>query len=172
MATEGKHLSHYDKAKVPSAEPFRFGLVVSEWNSHITEALLRGAKDALIDCGALEENIRVEYVPGSFELPSGAQAMLEYLKLDAVVAIGSVIRGETAHFDFVCQACAQGIKDVALRYSKPVIFCVLTDDNEGQSIARSGGKLGNKGVEAAIAAIQMAHFRGKFSHTKPAGFGR
>lgn len=170
MATQGKNLSDYKKDAIPNASLMRFGIVVSEWNGHITGNLLRGSLDTLHANGALEENIKVSFVPGSFELPSGAQIMLEHLNLDAVICIGSVIRGETAHFDFVCQACAQGVKDVALKYSKPVIFCVLTDDNEDQSIARSGGTFGNKGVEAAIAAIKMVELRQSFSTKRPAGF--
>ena len=122
----------------------------------ITEALAQGATEALLDCGALPEHILRWNVPGSFELTFGCKKMIQTEKLDAVVAIGSVIRGETSHFDFVCSATAQGIKDLNVAYDVPVIFCVLTDDNIEQSRARSGGKHGNKGTEAAIAAIQMA----------------
>ncbi|MBO6532440.1 MAG: 6,7-dimethyl-8-ribityllumazine synthase [Muricauda sp.] len=156
MATENKNLSVYDKSKIPNAKDLRFGIVVSEWNGEITEALAQGAKEALLDCGALPEHILRWNVPGSFELTFGCKKMIQTEKLDAVVAIGSVIRGETSHFDFVCSATAQGIKDLNVAYDVPVIFCVLTDDNIEQSRARSGGKHGNKGTEAAIAAIQMA----------------
>ncbi|WP_306013307.1 MULTISPECIES: 6,7-dimethyl-8-ribityllumazine synthase [unclassified Allomuricauda] len=156
MATENKNLSVYDKSKIPNAKDLRFGIVVSEWNGEITEALAQGAKEALLDCGALPEHILRWNVPGSFELTFGCKKMIQTEKLDAVVAIGSVIRGETSHFDFVCSATAQGIKDLNVAYDVPVIFCVLTDDNIEQSRARSGGKHGNKGTEAAIVAIQMA----------------
>ncbi|MFN3136779.1 MAG: 6,7-dimethyl-8-ribityllumazine synthase [Allomuricauda sp.] len=156
MATENKNLSVYDKSKIPNAKDLRFGIVVSEWNGEITEALAQGATEALLDCGALPEHILRWNVPGSFELTFGCKKMIQTEKLDAVVAIGSVIRGETSHFDFVCSATAQGIKDLNVTYDVPVIFCVLTDDNIEQSRARSGGKHGNKGTEAAIAAIQMA----------------
>jgi 6,7-dimethyl-8-ribityllumazine synthase len=156
MATENKNLSVYDKSKIPNAKDLRFGIVVSEWNDEITEALAQGAKEALLDCGALPENILRWNVPGSFELTFGCKKMIQTEKLDAIIAIGSVIRGETSHFDFVCSATAQGIKDLNVAYDVPVIFCVLTDDNIEQSRARSGGKHGNKGTEAAIAAIQMA----------------
>ena len=156
MATENKNLSVYDKSKIPNAKDLRFGIVVSEWNGEMTEALAQGAKEALLDCGALPEHILRWNVPGSFELTFGCKKMIQTEKLDAVVAIGSVIRGETSHFDFVCSATAQGIKDLNVAYDVPVIFCVLTDDNIEQSRARSGGKHGNKGTEAAIAAIQMA----------------
>lgn len=156
MATENKNLSVYDKSKIPNAKDLRFGIVVSEWNGEITEAPAQGATEALLDCGALPEHILRWNVPGSFELTFGCKKMIQTEKLDAVVAIGSVIRGETSHFDFVCSATAQGIKDLNVAYDVPVIFCVLTDDNIEQSRARSGGKHGNKGTEAAIAAIQMA----------------
>ncbi len=156
MATENKNLSVYDKSKIPNAKNLRFGIVVSEWNGEITEALHNGAKEALLDCGALPGNILRWNVPGSFELTFGCKKMIDTQNVDAVIAIGSVIRGETSHFDFVCSATAQGIKDLNVAYDTPVIFCVLTDDNLQQAKDRSGGKHGNKGTEAAIAAIQMA----------------
>jgi len=156
MATENKNLSVYDKATIPNAEDFRFGIVVSEWNAEITEGLYKGAYEALLDCGALEENIIRWNVPGSFELTYGSKKMITSQKVDTVIAIGSVIQGETKHFDFVCSATAQGIKDLNVLYDTPVIFCVLTDNYMQQAIDRSGGKYGNKGAEAAIAAIKMA----------------
>ncbi|RAV30448.1 6,7-dimethyl-8-ribityllumazine synthase [Sinomicrobium soli] len=156
MATENKNLSQYDKTGIPDAGSLRFGIVVSEWNDTITEGLFSGAQAALLDCGALPENIIRWNVPGSFELTFGCRKMLETHEVDAVIAIGSVIRGETSHFDFVCSAAAQGIKDLNVRYDCPVIFCVLTDDTVQQAADRSGGKHGNKGTEAAIAAIKMA----------------
>jgi len=156
MATENKNLSVYDKSKIPNAKNLRFGIVVSEWNGEITEALSEGAEDALLDCGALPENVIRWNVPGSFELTFGCKKMIQTEKVDAIVAIGSVIRGETSHFDFVCSATAQGIKDLNIAYDVPVIFCVLTDNNLQQAKDRSGGKHGNKGTEAAIAAVQMA----------------
>lgn len=156
MATENKNLSTFDKTKIPNAKDLRFGIVVSEWNAEITSALSQGAFDALLDCGAKTENILQWDVPGSFELTFGCKKMIETQKVDAVIAIGSVIRGETSHFDFVCSATAQGIKDLNVAHDVPVIFCVLTDDTMQQAKDRSGGKHGNKGTEAAIAAIQMA----------------
>lgn len=167
MATAGKDLSHYDKNTLPDATAMRIGIVVSEWNDDITEELYKGALDTLLDCGVLEGNIHRWNVPGSFELIYGCRQMQGSTfpvmhrrtkkHLDAVIAIGSVIRGETAHFDFVCQGVTQGIKDLNLNKTRiPVIFCVLTDDNHQQSVDRSGGKHGNKGSEAAIAAIKMA----------------
>jgi len=156
MATENKNLSVYDKATIPNAKDFRFGIVVSEWNAEITEGLYKGAYEALLDRGALKENIIRCNVPGSFELIYGSKMMITSQKVDAIIAIGSVIQGETKHFDFVCSAAAQGIKDLNVLYDTPVIFCVLTDNNMQQAKDRSGGKHGNKGTEAAIAAIKMA----------------
>jgi len=156
MATENKNLSDYDKTTIPNAKTLRFGMVVSEWNSEITNGLYTGAVTALIDCGALEANIIKWDVPGSFELTHGCKKMIATQKVDAVIAIGSVIQGETKHFDFVCDATAQGIKDLNVLTDTPVIFCVLTDHTMQQAIDRSGGIHGNKGAEAAIAAIKMA----------------
>ncbi|WP_010520145.1 6,7-dimethyl-8-ribityllumazine synthase [Croceivirga radicis] len=156
MATENKNLSVYDKASIGNVTGLKIGLVVSEWNNNITEPLFQGAFDALIDCGIATSDIIRWNVPGSFELTFGAKKMLETQAVDAVVAIGSVIRGETSHFDYVCSATAQGIKDLNVQFNVPVIFCVLTDDNLQQSIDRSGGKHGNKGTEAAVAALKMA----------------
>ena len=156
MATSNKNLSVYDKKTIPNAKSLRFGIVVSEWNSEITEALYHGAEATLLDCGAIPDNILRWDVPGSFELTFGCKKMIQENELDAVIAIGSVIKGETKHFDFVCSATAQGIKDLNIQTRTPVIFCVLTDDNLQQAVDRSGGKHGNKGTEAAIAAIKMA----------------
>ena len=156
MATGLTNLSVYNKDEIPNAKQLRFGIVVSAWNDNITEQLFKGAYAALLDCGAQEKNIVRWNVPGSFELVFGSKKMLETQKVDAVIAIGSVIRGETSHFDYVCGATAQGIKDLNVKFDVPVIFCVLTDDTLQQSIDRSGGKYGNKGIEAAIVAIQMA----------------
>ena len=158
MATANKNLSDYDKTTIPNAIDFRFGIVVSEWNDAITEGLYKGAYEALIDCGALDENIIRWDVPGSFELIYGSKKMQEH-RVNAVIAIGSVIQGETKHFDFVCEGVTQGIKDLNVMHDTPVIFCVLTDNTIEQSLARSGGAHGNKGTEAAIAAIKMAALR-------------
>ncbi|RKR07119.1 6,7-dimethyl-8-ribityllumazine synthase [Maribacter vaceletii] len=156
MATANKNLSVYDKTTIPNAKDFRFGIVVSEWNTEITSGLYLGAVEALKDCGAIEENIVKWDVPGSFELIYGSKKMIATQEVDAVIAIGSVIQGETKHFDFVCSGTAQGIKDLNVLTDTPVIFCVLTDNTLQQAMDRSGGKHGNKGTEAAIAAIKMA----------------
>ena len=158
MATANKNLSDYNKSSIPNAKDFRFGIVVSEWNPNITEGLYKGALEALIDCGALPKNIIRWNVPGSFELVYGCKKMQDQ-NVDVIIAIGSVIQGETKHFDFVCDGVTQGVKDLNILYDTPVIFCVLTDNNMQQSLDRSGGKHGNKGTEAAIVAIKMADFR-------------
>ncbi|WP_309640805.1 6,7-dimethyl-8-ribityllumazine synthase [Flavobacterium sp.] len=159
MATANKNLSNYDKNTIPNAKDFRFGIVVSEWNDHITNGLFSGAEIALLDCGAKQQNILRWNVPGSFELIYGSKKMIETQNVDVVIAIGCVIKGETMHFEFVCEGVTQGIKDLNVMSDVPVIFCMLTDNNEQQSIDRSGGIHGNKGTEAAIAAIKMAYLR-------------
>lgn len=159
MATENKNLSNYDKNTIPNAKDFRFGIVVSEWNETITEGLYQGAEAALLDCGALPENIVRWNVPGSFELVYGAKKMIATQQVDCVITIGCVVKGETMHFEFVCEGVTQGIKDLNVQTDVPVIFCLLTDNTMQQSIDRSGGKHGNKGTEAAIAAIKMADLR-------------
>mgnify|MGYP000852474359 FL=1 len=164
MATANKNLSNYDKSKLPNAKDFRFGIVVSEWNDKITKGLFDGAEAALLDCGALPENIIRWDVPGSFELIYGAKKMIETQNVDCVITIGCVIKGETMHFEFVCEGVTQGVKDLNVKGDVPVIFCLLTDNTEQQSIDRSGGIHGNKGTEAAIAAIKMADLRKKSSH--------
>ncbi|MCA6423236.1 MAG: 6,7-dimethyl-8-ribityllumazine synthase [Flavobacterium sp.] len=159
MATANKNLSHYDKNTIPNAKDFRFGIVVSEWNEHITNGLYTGAEAALLDCGALPENIIRQNVPGSFELIYAAKQMMKSINFDVIITIGSVIKGQTMHFDFVCQGVTNGIALLNAEGDIPVIFCVLTDNNEQQSIDRSGGVHGNKGIEAAIAAIKMAELK-------------
>lgn len=161
MATSTKNLSEYDQTTIPNAKDFRFGIVVSQWNQNITQGLKQGALSTLLENGVLEQNIVIWDVPGSFELIYGSKKMIETQNVDAVISIGSVIQGETKHFDFVCEATAQGIKDLNVRTDVPVIFCVLTDNTMQQAIDRSGGKHGNKGTEAAVAAILMADLRKK-----------
>lgn len=161
MATANKNLSDHDPNSVPNANDMVFGIVVSEWNGNITSGLLQGAYATLLKYGAKEENIIVKYVPGAYELPLGAQILFEKTNVDAVICLGSVIQGETKHFDFVCQGAALGIKDVALKFNKPTVFGVLTDNTLQQAIDRSGGKHGNKGDEAAVTAIKMVAFQRK-----------
>jgi 6,7-dimethyl-8-ribityllumazine synthase len=155
MATKNTNLSHFSKEEVPNAKDLCFGIVVSEWNANITESLYNGAYDTLIECGANTTDISRYNVPGSYELVFGAKVAARS-KVDVIICLGSVIQGETKHFDFVCNAVAMGIKDLNLALDIPVIFGVLTDDTIQQAENRSGGKHGNKGVEAAITAIKMA----------------
>ena len=156
MATVNNNLSEYNKDKIPNGADFKIGIVVSEWNIEITENLLRGAKQALIDNHVSEDKIMVKWVPGAFELPLGCQILLESDDdLDGVIAIGCVIQGETKHFDYVCQGASQGIMAVNLEYNTPVSFCLLTDNTKQQSIDRSGGKHGNKGIECAVSCLKM-----------------
>lgn len=144
-----------DINQIPDANNLKIGIVVSNWNSNITNNLLKGSLDLLYSKKVIKDNIQIMNVPGSFELVYGCKKMQEK-QVDVVIAIGSVIKGETKHFEFICNATSNGIKDLNVNGRCPVIFCVLTDDNLKQSIARSGGELGNKGTEAAIAAIKMA----------------
>ncbi|SHF79672.1 6,7-dimethyl-8-ribityllumazine synthase [Flavobacterium segetis] len=165
MATVNKNLSEYDKNTLPNAKDFRFGIVVSEWNETITEGLCKGAIEALLENQVPAHHIVRWNVPGSFELIYGSKKMLQTQNVDAVIAIGCVIQGQTKHFDFVCEGVTQGIKDLNVQTDIPVIFCVLTDNTMQQSIDRSGGIHGNKGTEAAIAAIKMAYIRQQASFT-------
>jgi 6,7-dimethyl-8-ribityllumazine synthase len=153
MAT--KNLSEYDLTTGPSASGMKFGIVVAEWNYEVTGALAQGAADTLKRHGAKDEDIIVKHVPGTFELTLGAQYLAEFAKVDAVIVLGCVIQGETRHFDFICQGVTQGITSLNIKYNKPFIFGVLTTDNQQQALDRAGGKLGNKGDEAALTAIKM-----------------
>jgi 6,7-dimethyl-8-ribityllumazine synthase len=153
MAT--KNLSEYNINTIPSAKNMKFGIVVAEWNYQITGALAQGAVDTLVKHGANEQNISIKHVPGAFELTLGGRFFAEYTDVDAILLLGSVIQGETRHFDFICQGVTQGTTSLNLQFNKPVIYGVLTTDNEKQAIERSGGRLGNKGDEAAITAIKM-----------------
>ncbi|MES2590052.1 MAG: 6,7-dimethyl-8-ribityllumazine synthase [Bacteroidota bacterium] len=165
MATANRNLSEYDKNNIPNGADFKVGIVVSEWNDSITLNLLKGAKETLIENGVPEKSILIRFVPGAFELPLGAQLMLDNTDIDGVIAIGVVIQGETKHFDFVCQGTTQGIMHINLEYNSPVAFCLLTDENMQQSIDRSGGKHGNKGVECAIACMKMIELKKSFEIT-------
>lgn len=156
MATQLKNLSDFSQTEIPSSAPYRFGIVVAEWNAAITQALYHGAYQTLVKYGTPEDQILTYTVPGSFELTSGADLLLKYKHLDAVICLGCVIQGETRHFDFICDAVAQGVSNVSIKYNKPVIFGVLTTDNQQQAEDRAGGKHGNKGDEAAVTAIKMA----------------
>lgn len=155
MATAGKNLSAFDPNLFTNCAGFRIGIVVSDWNDHITYKLLQGANSVLDAIGHPKALRKELHVPGAFELPLGAQQLCKNSDIDGVLAIGVVIQGETRHFDFVCSGATQGLMDVMLKFDKPVGFCLLTDNTEQQSIDRAGGKHGNKGTEAMVAVLQM-----------------
>jgi 6,7-dimethyl-8-ribityllumazine synthase len=156
MATALKNLSAYDENDLPSAEPFVFGVVVSEWNAPITHALYEGCVETLTKHGAIVENIHTVQVPGSFELPAGAKILASSLPFDAIICIGCIIKGETKHDEYISHAVATGLTGLNITSGVPCIFGVLTPNTEQQAKDRAGGKHGNKGVEAAITAIRMA----------------
>jgi 6,7-dimethyl-8-ribityllumazine synthase len=158
MATAYHNLSLYDPATIPNGTDMTIGIVVSEWNGNITGPMLDGACNILKKHGVGEENILIDYVPGSFELIFGAKHLAENKPVDAVIVLGSVVRGDTPHFDYVCCGVTQGIADMNIRYDIPFIFGLLTTDNMQQAEERAGGKHGNKGDECAITAIKMIDF--------------
>ena len=161
MASSLHNLSDYDIQSVPSAQGVRFGIVVSEWNKEVTGALLEGACSTLLKHGAQEADITVLTVPGSFELVYGAARMVNSGKFDAVIAIGCVIRGDTPHFDYICQGATQGLADLNREAKVPVVYGLLTCNTMEQAEARCGGILGNKGDECAVTAIKMVDFKRK-----------
>ncbi len=166
MASASHSLSEYDAATVPDATDLTFGIVVAEWNAPITHALYEGCYDTLIKHGAQPANIHVIQVPGSFELPAGARMLHGQKNPDAVICLGCVIRGETSHHEYINQAVAHGLVNLSLATGKAFLFGVLTTDNEQQARDRAGGKHGNKGVEAAVAAIRMAALKRDLSAPK------
>ncbi len=153
------NLSDYNPSTVPSGGEYRIGIIAAEWNPEVTDALLKGAVDTLLEHGVKEEHLIVRRVPGTFELSSAADIMLDSQYPDAVICIGCVIQGETRHFEFICQAVSQGLTNVAIKHECPVIFSVLTTDTMQQALDRAGGKHGNKGVEGAITALKMLAFK-------------
>ena len=157
MASSNKNLSTFSSKNINDISGSKFGIVVSEWNSEITEALYAGAVETLLQNGASKDNIIKKNVPGSYELTLGAQWLAKE-NIDAVICLGCVIQGETPHVDYICQAVANGITNVGLKYDKPVIFGVLTTLTLQQALDRAGGKHGNKGDEAAATAIKMLGF--------------
>ncbi|MCS7036447.1 MAG: 6,7-dimethyl-8-ribityllumazine synthase [Saprospiraceae bacterium] len=166
MASALQNLSQYDASTVPDASEIIFGIVVAEWNAHITHALYEGCYETLLKHGARPENIHTVQVPGSFELPAGARIVHGQKNPDAVICLGCVIKGETNHNEYINQAVAHGLVNLSLATGKAFIFGVLTTDTEQQALDRAGGKHGNKGVEAAIAAIRMAALKRDLSAPK------
>ena len=163
MATAYQNLSACaESTTIPNASAMTFGIVVAEWNSNITMPLLEGAVNTLLRNGAKEENIIIEKVPGTFELTFGAKVLAECTNADAIITLGCVVRGDTPHFDFVCDGVTQGMTDLNVKMNIPFIFGVLTTDNMQQALDRAGGINGNKGDEAAVTAIQMAALNAKY----------
>ena len=163
MENKKINLSDYNETNVPDGKDFRFAIVVSEWNPQITQALYDGAYDTLIKHNVSLDNIATKTVPGSFELTSGAHFLALHDTFDAVICLGCVIQGETRHFDFICDAVANGITNVSIQNNIPVIFGVLTTNTMEQALDRSGGKHGNKGIEAAVTALKMAKYKNDLS---------
>ncbi|MCB9316549.1 MAG: 6,7-dimethyl-8-ribityllumazine synthase [Lewinellaceae bacterium] len=171
MASSSKNLSEYNESNIPVADSMHFGIVVAEWNAKITHALYAGCFETLLKHGAKPENIHTIQVPGSFELPAGARILNGQKKLDAVICLGCVIKGETNHNEYINQAVASGLTNLSIATGKPFIFGVLTPNDEQQALDRSGGKYGNKGVEAAVTAIRMAALKQSTTEgTKKIGF--
>ena len=159
MSKKKQNLSKFSAFSHTLSSKTSIGIIVSEWNPEITDALCDGAVNTLIEQGIKKSSLQIHRVPGSFELPLGAQFLIEGAEVDAAICLGCVIQGETRHFEFICQAVSQQILQLSLDYNIPVIFGVLTTDTFEQAKERSGGKHGNKGVEAAIAAIKMLQLK-------------
>lgn len=163
MSSVNKNLSVFEGSSIPDASEYKFAVVWAEWNHQVTSALKEGAIKFLLKHGAKNENIIIRSVPGSFELTLGAQYCLENTDSDAIIILGCVVQGETRHFDFICDAVANGITQLNINHSTPVIFGLLTPDTMQQAVDRSGGKHGNKGEEAAATAIKMLALRDSFN---------
>ncbi len=159
MASALHNLSGYDPATVPNGRDLRVGIVVSEWNEDVTGALLEGAYDTLLKHGVSKDDIIVKTVPGSFELVYGSAVLMDDTDVDAVIALGCVIKGDTPHFDYICQGTTQGLAELNARADIPVIYGLLTCNNMQQALDRCGGACGNKGIECAVTALKMIAFR-------------
>ena len=155
MSSVNKNLSEFSIESLPDVSQKRFGIAVAEWNTEVTEALASGAIQTLLQHGVQPQHIVRINVPGSYELSFAAQALAKRADIDAVIAIGCVIQGETKHNDYINHAVAQGLTNISLKYNKPVVFGILTPNTQQQAIDRAGGIHGNKGDEAAITAIKM-----------------
>lgn len=153
-------LSKYDANQLPSAEVLgrqRYAIVVADWNSDITYPMMLGAVETLTKHGVSVDNIDVVHVPGAVELTYGAARIMKEERIDAIIVIGCVIKGDTPHFDYVCQSVTQGVAILNAQGKVPVIFSVLTVNDKQQALDRCGGKLGNKGIEGAVTAMHMAN---------------
>lgn len=155
MASALQNLSAYNTENVPSGNGKVFGIVVSEWNKHITFELLKACIETLINHGVADEDIYISYVPGTFELPFAAKVLAQKNHLSSVICLGCVIKGDTDHDVYINTSVANALQQLNIQFDIPFIFGVLTPNNEQQAIDRAGGKLGNKGVEAAVTALKM-----------------
>src|SRR6187455_1278192 len=156
---------------LPDGKPYKVGIVISQWNSKITSLLLEGAKETLTKAGVLPDNIEELSVPGSFELPWGARQLMKADKKDGIICLGCLIQGETKHDEYIASAVSNGIMQLSIMSGLPVIFGVLTTHTVEQAKERAGGSHGNKGSEAAAAALQMAKIRkGESGEKKKIGF--
>ena len=156
MASALQNLSDYDTEKVPSGSGKSFGITVAEWNKHITFELLRGCFETLIKHGVAENDIHINFVPGTFELPFAAKVLAQKHHLSSVICLGCVIKGETDHDVYINTSVANALQNLNIQFDIPFIFGVLTPNNEEQALDRAGGKHGNKGVEAAVTALKMS----------------
>jgi len=171
MKEKKKDLSSYDHKKIPSGKSMHLGIVVSDWNPEITSALLDGCKTLLTKQGVKEDNMVILNVPGTFELTSGANLLIKKRQVDGVICLGCVVKGETRHDEYINRATANGLTNLAIAFNKPVIFGVLTTENMQQAEDRSGGKHGNKGIEATITALKMIELYKNFNEgSKKIGF--
>jgi 6,7-dimethyl-8-ribityllumazine synthase len=168
-----KNFTSETKQAPEDASGLRFAIVVSRFNSAITDRLLEGAEDALKKSGAAHEDVKIVHVPGAFELPLAAKKLASRGDYDALIAVGCVVRGDTTHYDYVCSETARGIQLAQMDTGVPIIFCVLTCETQEQALARTGGEHGNKGYDSGLAAIEMARLsqrlNGKLSQAAPAG---
>lgn len=170
MASALKNLSAYNPDNIPDASDMHFGIVVAEWNAEITHALYEGCYDTLLKHGVKAENIQTLQVPGSFELPAGARILSGKHKLDAVICLGCVIKGDTSHNEYINNAVANGLMNLSISTGRPYIFGVLTPNDQQQALDRAGGIHGNKGVEAAVTAIRMAALKTVGTEKRKIGF--
>lgn len=163
MSSADKNLSDYRPEEIPSAQNFSFGIVTAAWNQDITGALYEGCKNTLLEHGCSEEQIHSIWVPGTFELPTAARLLAQSKKVDAIICLGCVIKGETSHNEYINQSVAMALQQLSIALAKPFVFGVLTPNSMQQALDRAGGKHGNKGVESAVTAIQMAELRKNLS---------
>ncbi len=173
MASALNNLSNYEQESVPSAKEFSFGIAVAEWNAKVTHSLYEGCYETLLKHGGQKANIHTIQVPGAFELPTAAKMLMAGKKLDAVICLGCVIQGETRHNEYINKAVANGLVQLGIATGKPVVFGVLTPNSLEQALDRAGGKLGNKGIEAAVTAIRMVALKKELNAPKQhIGFGK